>query len=155
RSRRPRGAAAPARRRARRGARARRRRAQRQRQLRSGPRGGRVNVILSPEEKNRLRRIDALAALGPPAITRLVALLAERSWAVRRAVIAALASLGEAAVKPLFDVVRGRRDDETALAAAVDALAASTSADADHEALAATKEDRPTVVADAVQILGR
>jgi HEAT repeat protein len=106
----------------------------------------------SPEELERLRAVDRLAASGD--VGGLVDMLDERSWAVRRAVVAALAATGASAVGPLCEALRSRRDSEAFIAANVDALAAVVG-DAEG-ALVALADGAPVpVLADVAQILGR
>jgi HEAT repeat protein len=110
--------------------------------------------VLSPAERERVERIDLEVAAGTTSIAELVGQLAEPSWAVRRAVVAALASLRDRAVAPLVAVLTGDRRNETVLAAAVDALVASTGQV--EEALAALAGGaRADVLADVAQVLGR
>jgi HEAT repeat protein len=81
--------------------------------------------------------------------------LGEKSWAVRRAVVAALARIGTPAVEPLCTLLEKDRGDEARLAAAVDALA-QASGDVDASVLAlAERSDVAAVISDAVQVLGR
>lgn len=114
----------------------------------------RTPFALSDAERRRAEEVDRLAALGALGLARLLEMLADASWTVRRSVVASLASLGDAAVGPLCDVLRARRDDEARIAAAVDALVAS-SADVGPSVLALSYDADPAVVADAAQILGR
>ncbi|MET0285641.1 MAG: HEAT repeat domain-containing protein [Polyangiales bacterium] len=82
----------------------------------------------------------------------LIDRLTEAGWSERRALIAELASAS--AVPALVEALRTRRDDETRIAAVVDALAGS-SGDVES-ALAPLAEDAdPAIVADVAQILGR
>jgi HEAT repeat protein len=114
-----------------------------------------TSLVLSPEDRARVERVEALARAGADGVQPLLELLVEPSWAVRRAVVAALASVGDAAIDGLREIVVNRRDHEGRLAAAVDALVASRgSADASMLELAAS-DAAPPVVCDAVQILGR
>jgi HEAT repeat protein len=114
-----------------------------------------INLVLSPEDRARVGRIEALARSGAEGVPALLDLLTDPSWAVRRAVIAALASIDDAALEGLGDVLVKRRDHEGRLAAAVDALVASHGAvDARMMALASSSEP-PAVLCDAVQVLGR
>jgi HEAT repeat protein len=70
-------------------------------------------------------------------------------------VVATLGAAGDAAMSALFSVLRTQRDSETRIAAAVDALAAS-SAEVDARIIAELVEHAdPAVVADGAQILGR
>src|SRR4051812_40034501 len=91
-------------------------------------------VAMSDDERERAERVERLARGGEAGVGALLELLGEPSWAVRRTVIAALARIGACAVPGLCAVLEGARDDETRLAAAVDALSATT-ADVDSEML--------------------
>src|SRR6185312_14179324 len=84
----------------------------------------------------------------------LIAMLTDPSWTVRRAVVAALASLGDAAVGPLCVALQTTRDSEARIAAAVDALVASIG-HADEAVARMSSDSNPAVAADAAQILGR
>ena len=64
-------------------------------------------ITLSAEDQQRLAEIDAIAAGGADAVPRLIEALSDPSWAVRRGVVAALGRLGDPAVQPLCDVLRG------------------------------------------------
>jgi HEAT repeat protein len=105
-------------------------------------------------DAQQLERVERLAGAGEAAIPELLAGLTEPSWVVRRAVIAALARAGDAAVEPLAALLTTRRDDETRIAAVMDALAASTG-DATGALEALAGADDPAIVADAVLVLGR
>lgn len=110
--------------------------------------------VLSPDEALRADRVTRLRRLGGEGIDSLLGMLTEPSWAVRRAVVVSLASAGQVAVEPLVELLMTRRGDETRIAAAVDALAASEGdVDAALEPMLASAD--PAVIADAVQILGR
>lgn len=112
------------------------------------------STALTDAERERMERVDRLAASGPASVPSLVKMLDDPSWAVRRSVVAALGAHGSDAVEPLCSVLRNNRDNEARLAAAVDALVASSGApEPAVERLAASEE--PPVVADAAQILGR
>lgn len=76
------------------------------------------------------------------------------SWSVRREVIAALGELGEPALAALGASLRDERDDETRIAATVDALVASTG-DVDARLEALVPRAGAAVLADVAQILGR
>ncbi|MDB4931428.1 MAG: hypothetical protein JWM10_3912, partial [Myxococcaceae bacterium] len=106
-------------------------------------------------DRLRLDEVGALAARGVDGVDGLLARLGDPNWVVRRAVVAALAAAGDAAVAPLCAVLRARRDDEARIAATVDALVASTGAvPAALGALLAEGED-PAIIADAAQVAGR
>jgi HEAT repeat protein len=111
-------------------------------------------VALTAAEQRRAAEVGRLRASGAAGIEPLLEMLTDPSWAVRRQVVAALARIGDPAVAPLCVLLRTRRDDEARVAAAVDALAA-TSGDplANLGELAA--DPNPAVAADAAQILGR
>src|SRR5690606_16016986 len=65
------------------------------------------------------------------------------------------AALGDAAVAPLCAWLRDTRSSENAIAAAVDALAASLGTTVTDEVLALADDSNFQVVADAAQVLGR
>jgi HEAT repeat protein len=117
--------------------------------------GGSSGLVLSPEDRARVDRVEALARSGADGVRPLLDLLVDPSWAVRRAVVAALASVGDPAVDGLREILVSRRDHEGRLAAAVDALVASRGlVDAKMIELA-TNGTAPPIVCDAVQVLGR
>jgi HEAT repeat protein len=112
-------------------------------------------LSLSGDDASEVRQVDHLAQQGASGVRPLIDRLTHPSWAVRRAVVAALARIGTPAVEPLCRLILTRRDHEDRLAAAVDALAASRG-DADAEVIALAATDHPApVVCDAAQILGR
>lgn len=110
---------------------------------------------LTDAERRRIERIDRLVLLGAASVGELIALLADASWTVRRAVVAGLAALGDDAVGPLCGWLRHQRSSERAIAAVVDALSASVGASASSQVAALLGDSRPMVAADAAQILGR
>jgi HEAT repeat protein len=112
------------------------------------------SFTLSDAERQRADEVRKLEAMGAAGVRGLVDMLDDPSWTVRRGVVAALAALGDVAVGPICEALRSRRDDEARIAAAVDALAASTGS-VDAEVLALADADDPAVVVDAAQILGR
>jgi HEAT repeat protein len=109
---------------------------------------------LTSREQDRLARIRELSEGGAAHLEELLSSLDDPSWTVRREVIASLGLIGEPAATRLCGLVRNDRGNETKLAAAVDALVAST---ADVLSLMASLADdpNPAVVADAAQVLGR
>lgn len=109
---------------------------------------------LTVEDKLRAERFERLAGDGASAVPEMLEGLTDRSWAVRRKVVAALAALGEPAVAPLCRLLAEQRDNEARLAAIVDALAASTG-NVEPRARALTEHPDPAVIVDAAQILGR
>lgn len=110
---------------------------------------------LTEAERSRIEHVDRLVAIGGRGVRDLIAALSETSWTVRRAVVAGLASLGDEAVRPLCVWLRDVRSSEHAIAAAVDALAASIGSTVTPEVLALADSTSPPVAADAAQILGR
>ncbi len=108
----------------------------------------------SPEERQRLERIERLVADGAEGVAPLLDLLDDPSWTVRRAVVAGLAAGGGAVVAPLCRALRERRDNEARIAATVDALAA-LDAEVDATLTAMVGDPDPAIVADVAQILGR
>ncbi len=112
-------------------------------------------LVLSAADRAQIAEVDALAGKGDAAVPALLQRLTSRSWAVRRAVVAALARVGQPAIGPLVQVLLGARDNEALLAAAVDALCASRG-DADAAMLRLASTDQPpAVLCDAAQVLGR
>ncbi|HEY6881237.1 MAG TPA: HEAT repeat domain-containing protein [Polyangiales bacterium] len=84
--------------------------------------------------------------------SQLIEQLATAAWSVRRGLIAALAE--PQALEPLLAALRTRRDDETRIAALVDALVGSAGPVEDALAELALDPD-PAIVADVAQVLGR
>ncbi len=115
-----------------------------------------LNLVLSPEDRARVDRVEAFARSGAAGVHSLLELLVDPSWAVRRAVVSALAGIGDDAVDGLIQVVLERRDHEGRIAAAVDTLVASQAdINARMMALASAGETAHPVVCDVVQVLGR
>jgi HEAT repeat protein len=112
------------------------------------------DLIASPAEQSRLGRLRELLDSGPAGVVELLAMRTDPSWAVRREVIAALAQLGEPALEPLCLSLRTERDDETRIAATVDALVASTG-DVDAQLGRLRANADAALLADVGQILGR
>ena len=110
---------------------------------------------LTADERHRIEQIDQLVALGAGGVARLISAMSDASWTVRRATVAALASLGDDAVAPLTGWLSERRTSEPAIAAAVDALAGSIGAAATPAVVALLDHANPAVAADAAAILGR
>jgi len=110
---------------------------------------------LTDAERRRIEHIDALVLGGASSAAELVALLSESSWTVRRAVIGALAALGDEAAVLLCAWLRHGRTSEHAIAAAVEALASSIGRSTSAMVAALLGEQDPAVVSDAAVILGR
>jgi len=108
----------------------------------------------SSEDATRVDRIEALARAGAESAPALVDFLDDPSWVVRRAVVAALAAVGEPALRPLVETLLERRDNEARLAATVDALVVSR-APVEREMMRLASLAVPAVVCDALQVLGR
>lgn len=111
-------------------------------------------LALTEGEAQRLEDVRRLSQSGAPALEDLLGMLSDPSWAVRRAVVAALAQLGPASSGRLCDTLRTRRDSETRISAAVDALVLS-GADILNELAGLAGDPDAAVAADAAQILGR
>jgi HEAT repeat protein len=111
-------------------------------------------LSLSAEDRARVEQVEQLARRGPGGLAQLLAGLDAPSWAVRRAVVGALARLGTPAVAPLRDVLCHRCDNEARLAAAVEALVAS-SGDVEGALEPLAEDADPAVVCDMAQVLGR
>jgi HEAT repeat protein len=109
-------------------------------------------LVFSPDELKRLGTIKSLAEAHD--VAGLIPMLDDPSWAVRREVVVALAASGDRAIGPLCDVLRTRRNNETFIAATVDALA-SSSGNADRALTAFVPDSEIPVLADIAQILGR
>lgn len=107
---------------------------------------------VSARDRARVAQIEALGC-DPGAVPSLIADLADPSWPVRRAVVAALGRIGDAAIGPLITSLVHDRDDERRIAATVDALVASAG-DPDPQ-LVALDPTNAVVLCDAAQILGR
>lgn len=110
---------------------------------------------ITPAERARIDQVDRLVVQGARGAPGLIAALFDPSWTVRRAAIAALASLGDDASQVLCTFLATRREDENAIAAAVDALSGSLGTAVLDRVLALLSHENPAVVADAAQILGR
>ena len=115
----------------------------------------RRNLAITEAERARIDQVDRLLALGARGTRALIGSLSDPSWTVRRHVVAALAALGNDAAQPLSAWLRDARTDENAIAAAVDALSASTGDQVTELVLALVDHGNPAVVADAAMILGR
>lgn len=111
-------------------------------------------LSLSADDRAKVEAVEQLARRGASSLDELVAGLDTPSWAVRRAVVSALARLGTPAVPPLRDVLGRRRDSEARLAAAVEALVAS-SGDVEGVLEPLGEDPNPAVVCDIAQVLGR
>jgi HEAT repeat protein len=110
---------------------------------------------LTEAERRRIEHIDQLVTGGATSAAELVALLSETSWTVRRAVVGALAALGDDAARLLCAWLRHGRTSEHAIAAAVEALVSSIGPGASAAVLALLDAPEPAIVADAAVILGR
>ncbi len=116
--------------------------------------GGRAELNVPASERGRIERLRGLVAQGKAGLGELLEMRTDPSWAVRREVIAALGELGEVALGPLCESLVDEREDETRIAATVDALAASTG-DADAAVSGLCQSGSAAVLADVAQILGR
>ncbi len=114
-----------------------------------------ASLSLSAQDRARVEQVEALARRDRDGLPALLPLLDDPSWAVRRAVVAAIARLGEVALGPLCEILRSQRNSETRLAAAVDAIAASSGNVMPAMLELAQSSHNPAVIADALQVLGR
>lgn len=105
-------------------------------------------------ESARMLRVRALAGAGPSSLDALLAMRLDPSWTVRREVVAALGQLGESALPALSSSLVHERDDETRIAATVDAMVASNG-DVDRALRSLATSENAAVLADVAQILGR
>jgi HEAT repeat protein len=110
-------------------------------------------LSVTASEQERIQQVHALLAANAGSAA-LLAMRTDPSWAVRREVVAALGALGDAAAPELAKSLSKERDDETRIAATVDALVAS-SADVDGLLAPLLERSSPPVLADVAQILGR
>jgi HEAT repeat protein len=110
---------------------------------------------LTDAEARRIEEIDRLVLNGAHSVPDLIGALGEKSWTVRRAVVAGLAALGDDAVMGLCTWLRDVRSSEAAIAAAVDALAASIGSTVPRHVFSLLLDNNPAVAADGAQILGR
>lgn len=117
--------------------------------------GASAKLVLSVEDRARVEHVDDIARSGAAGVAELLTLLAEPSWAVRRAVVAALASVGDAAVPGLCEMLETQRDDEARIAATVDSLVASRGETVEARLDAIARASSPPVICDALQVLGR
>ena len=112
-------------------------------------------LALSATDRDRIFEVDRLAGQGAPAVSQLIGKLADPSWAVRRAVVLALARVGEPAVAPMTETLVKQRDDEARIAAVVDALSVSRG-DVNGAMIRLLEvAHEPSVLCDAAQVLGR
>ncbi len=110
---------------------------------------------LTAAEHARIQHIDDLVLRGASSVDELIALLSDRSWTVRRAAVAGLASLGADATGALCTWLQTKRTDENAIAAAVDALSTSVGAAATSDVIALASRGSGPVLEDVARILGR
>ncbi len=105
-------------------------------------------------ESDRIARVAELRQSGLATVNELIEELVEAPWAVRRAVVAALAEAEPAVMPVLCRVLRRARDSEARIAGIVDALSATRN-DIDDFVLDLSTDENVAVVCDAAQILGR
>jgi HEAT repeat protein len=106
----------------------------------------------APGDRDR-ERIAEIEALDAGSVDVLIGALDEPSWVVRRAVVAALGRLGDAAIPALVRALVTDRTDERRISATVDALVASAGDPLPF--LVALDGAPPSILCDAAQILGR
>lgn len=111
-----------------------------------------LSLTVSPNERKRSAEVEALFRAGN--VGELVNRLTDPSWTVRRAVVSALARLGDGAVAALCEVLTKKRDHEGRIAAAVDALSASLG-HVEPAVLRLLDSADSAVACDGAQVLGR
>ncbi len=109
---------------------------------------------LTEAENQRVTNTKDLRSRGAASVEKLLSMLADSSWVVRRSVIEALAAFGEVSVQPLCDILIHDRTSEAKLAATVDALVASNGP-VEKVIIPLAKSVNPAVAADVAQVLGR
>ena len=105
-------------------------------------------------DRERLARVAELRQGGLVAVPELVSELIAPTWAVRRAVVDALANADLTAMPLLCQTLQTSRENEAKIAGLVDALSA-TRCDIDDLVLQLADDANAAVVCDAAQILGR
>ncbi len=105
-------------------------------------------------DRQRLARVAELRQAGLAAVPELISELIAPTWAVRRAVVAALANADLTAMPLLCETLRTSRENEAKIAGVVDALSATPS-DIDDLVLELADDANVAVICDAAQILGR
>ena len=110
---------------------------------------------LTQSEQSRVRRIQALNTNRRDSVPQLISMLNDPSWVVRRAVVDSLALAGDAAVSLLCEALREKRDNESKIAATIDALVASNGTVDDVLVETCAGDKNLAVLADVAQILGR
>lgn len=113
------------------------------------------DLHLTAVERERVARVAEQVARGAEGVPALLEALDDASWTVRRAVVAGLASLADAAAEPLAGWLATARSSEHAIAAAVDALSEAGGGRATQAALALIDHPDPAVASDGARILGR
>ncbi|MET0794429.1 MAG: HEAT repeat domain-containing protein, partial [Polyangiaceae bacterium] len=111
-------------------------------------------VAGGPSERARIARVAELRERGSEALPELIEELVEPTWAVRRAVVAALAEAEPAGMPILLTALRESRENEAKIAGLVDALSATRN-DIDELVLASSEDSQVAVLCDVAQILGR
>ena len=105
-------------------------------------------------DRERLARVAELRRGGVAAVSELINELIAPTWAVRRAVVSALADADLTTMPLLCEMLRKSRENEATIAGLVDALAATPS-DIEDLVLQLADDANVAVVCDAAQILGR
>jgi HEAT repeat protein len=113
-----------------------------------------VPALLSADDQRLMKQVAHLASEGAAGVPGLLAMFQQRSWTVRRAVVAALEQQDAAGLALLAATLRDARQHEPTVAGIVDALCGATAAVEPlvRELLYSAK---PAVLCDAIQIAGR
>jgi chemotaxis methyl-accepting protein methylase/HEAT repeat protein len=111
-------------------------------------------ALFSAADERLVQQASELAARGATGVPELLALFQERSWAVRRAAVAALSSLDAPGLERLVGSLVAERAHEPTVAGMVDALSAA-SPSAEPWLLQLLGSTETAVLCDAIQIAGR
>jgi HEAT repeat protein len=109
---------------------------------------------ITEAEQARVDSAKKFASAGTSGISKLLAMLEDPSWVVRRSVVGSLALMGDLAVVSLTHELKTKRQSEARIAATVDALVASLG-DVETSIEKLADDSDPAIAADVAQILGR
>lgn len=110
--------------------------------------------LFSANDERLVALATELGASGAAGVPPLLALFQERSWAVRRAAVAALSGLDAPGLSVLVDALATQRSHEPTVAGMVDALSIA-SPSVEPLLLKLLNVADPAVLCDAIQVAGR
>lgn len=113
-----------------------------------------MSALASAEDQLALAEVERLGARGASAVGELLALLAHRSWNVRRAIVATLSQGDQPTLAEACRQLVESRTNEPVIAGLVDALSAAP-ASVEPLLQALLEHESPAVLCDAIQVLGR